>query len=411
MPNLKSITPGQGTTSTSNGDELPESPAVKPGAAATPPPSGKVVTTPPAPESLKQPGNDQSPVYEPEAGQGSSVNATLHVVVNYVDVNFTVKDSKGRLVPGLTLRDLQVYENGVQRPIKFFTSDGAWLSVALVIDQSMTQDEMDRVNTALGALQDAFTQYDEVAVFTYNKGPKMVTDFTGAQSARLTQAIERSKGTGREPPMAGSYGPLGQTTVINDQNVDPNTAAVRGHTGMSLDTPRELHPLNDAILEAAKALSTRPIDRRRVIYVISDGKEFGSQAKQSQVIKYLLTNRIEVDGTLVGDSALPVLGMLDRIHIPLMMRDNVLPSYAYATAGNIDSEFRTAAIEKSFGKVAGEARYRYTLGYYSTNPFVDEKYRSIEVKVMRPDMTVIAKKGYYPSAIEIRPTRPPVSAQ
>ena len=55
-----------------------------------------------------------------------------------------------------------------------------------------------------------------------------MTDFTGAQSARLTQAIERSKGEGREPAMAGSYGPLGQTNVINNYNVDPNTAAGRG---------------------------------------------------------------------------------------------------------------------------------------------------------------------------------------
>ena len=62
----------------------------------------------------------------------------------------------------------------------------------------------------------------------------MVTDFTGAQSARLTQAIDRSKGEGRDVPMAGSYsGPLSCTTCINNQNFDPNTAAVRGQTRIS----------------------------------------------------------------------------------------------------------------------------------------------------------------------------------
>jgi hypothetical protein len=210
--------------------------------------------------------------------------------------------------------------------------------------------------------------------------------------------------------MAGSYGPVGQTTIVNGQNVDPNTAAVRGHTSMSLETPIEVHPLNDAILKAAASLSNKPIGRRRVIYVISDGKEYGSEAKQAQVIKYLLQNRIEVDGSLVGDSALWGLGMLDRMHLPLMMRDNVLPAYANATAGNIDSEFRTAAIEKGFSKVAAEARYRYTLGYYTNEPFLDAKYRSVEVKVLKPDLTVIAKKGYWPWAMEVRQQAPAPSA-
>ena len=172
LPNLNTVTPGQGTSSTSSADE--------PSAAAqgTPPATAPVITTPPPPEALTRPGTDQSPVYEPLAGQGVNVNTTLHVVVNYVDVDFTVKDSKGRLVPGLMLRDVQVYENGVQHPVKFFTSDAYPMSVALVIDQSMTKDGMERVNAALGALPDAFTQYDEVAVFTYNKSPKMMTDMS-----------------------------------------------------------------------------------------------------------------------------------------------------------------------------------------------------------------------------------------
>jgi VWFA-related protein len=178
---------------------------------------------------------------------------------------------------------------------------------------------------------------------------------------------------------------------------------------MSLDVPKEIHPLNDAILAAATSLSTKPIGRRRVIYIISDGKEYGSAAKQSQVIKYLQTNRIEVDGSLVGDTALWGLGVIDRMHLPLMMRDNILPAYAKATGGNFDSEFRTASIEKSFTKIAGEARYRYTLGYYTNEPFLDGKYRKLEVKVLRPDLTVIAKPGYWPWAMEVRPG-PPASA-
>jgi hypothetical protein len=166
-----------------------------------------------------------------------------------------------------------------------------------------------------------------------------------------------------------------------------------------------VHPLNDAILEAAKSLARKPLERRRMIYVISSGNELGSQAKTGQVVKYLLTNNIEVDGTLVGDAGLPVLGFLDKMHLPLQMRDNVLVAYQKATGGQIDSEFRLASIEKSFQRVAAEARNRYTLGYYSPESFLDGKQRSVEVRVLHPNLTVIAKDRYWPAAMEMQ-TRP-----
>jgi hypothetical protein len=87
-----------------------------------------------------------------------------------------------------------------------------------------------------------------------------------------------------------------------------------------------------------------------------------------------------------------------------MMRDNVLVAYEKATGGNIDSEFRTGSIEKSFARVAGEARNRYTLGYYTHEPFVDGKYRKIEVVVLNhgTNLTVLAKSGYWPAAMQVR---------
>jgi VWFA-related protein len=403
LPDLRSIAPGQGAppaSSTSNGDTQPiEGPSVP---VATP------AANAPAPSAA-----DQTSAYVPEQGQGEDAIKTLMVHVDAVDVPFTVKDSKGKLVPGLEPRDVQVYENGLLQHVQLFTNDAIPLSVAIVVDQSMSQQDMDRVNASLGSLQNAFTQFDEVSVSTYNKSPKLVTDFTGAQSARLTQAIDRAKGSGRDSMMAGSLsGPMSQTTVINDQNFDPNTAAVRNHTGMQLSVPREVHPLNDAILAAATALSNREIGRRRVIYVISNGNEYGSQAKTSQVIKYLLTNGIEVDGTLVGDTEVMGMGILDRIHLPLTMRDNVLPAYANATGGNFDAEFRPNSIEKSFARIAEEVRTRYTVGYTTHEPFLDGKYRKLEIRVLHygPDLSVIAKPGYWPRAMEIRPRPTPTPA-
>jgi VWFA-related protein len=381
LPGLDAAAPGRGAVSTSSGETPPAGSQTTPASTAAPqatPQTSPQGQAPIAPEDLHQ--------------------FTLPAVqVNYVEIPFTVKDSKGQSVAGIMPEEVEVYENNVKQDIRHYTVDAWPLSVAIVIDQSMTPDDMVRVNDALGALPDAFSKYDEVSVYTYNSSTKQVTDFTGAQSTRLADAVLRAKAPGREPFNAGDLGgPMSCTTCINNQNVDPNTSANRGHTSVYTNVPREVHTLNDAILRAATALSNRPTDRRRVIYVISDGKEYGSKAKTKDVIQYLQTHRIEVDGTLVGDSAETGMGILDHIHLPLMMRDNILIAYKDATGGNFDAEFRTSSIEKSFARIAAEVRDRYTLGYYTHEPLYDGKFRPIEVKVLRPNLTVIAPKGYYP---------------
>jgi VWFA-related protein len=385
LPAVGPVAPGIGTTRDSNGVPVPKQ---------TDGPSSSL------PETQKR--DDGTPPEVPPPGEGAKA-FTLVVNTNFVEVPFTVKDNKGKLVPGLTWRDIRIYENGLRQSPSLFTVDPFPLSVALVIDQSMTYDNMTKVNNALEALQGAFTPYDEVSVFTYNNGPRMVTDFTAGPSARLTQALERSKSAGREPlqPLGG---PMAQTTTLNGYQFDPNTAPVRNQQGMVLNAPREPHTLNDAILAAATALSkTRP-GRRRLIYVISDGKEYGSTAKYKDVMRYLQTNKIAVYGTLVGDSSLPGVGFLDRVHVPLMMRDNLLHSYVIDTGGDYDAEFRQRGIETSFAKIAEEVRTQYTVGYYTHEPFIDGKYRTLEVTVLRSNLQVSAKKGYYPTASDVKPS-------
>jgi hypothetical protein len=254
LPNLGPVAPGQGTTPATVGDATPGTVTAGNGA-GTAPAAAASSTSSPAKAA------EEVPAYEPPTGEAAKAQ-TLVVHVNDVNVPFTVKDSKGQLVAGLTGRDVQVFENGVMQRITRFTNEAQPLSVALVIDQSMTYDNVQRLNISLGALQGAFAPYDAVSVFTYNNGPKMVTDFTGAQSARLTQAIEISKGEGREPLLAGALsGPMSQTTVINNQNFDPNTAAVRGHTGIQLNPPTEQHTLNDAISPTARSTAARRSSR------------------------------------------------------------------------------------------------------------------------------------------------------
>ncbi len=302
---------------------------------------------------------------------------------------------------GLTWRDFTVYENNTREPLRVFSVDPEPLSIAFVIDQTLPSNVMDEVNESMGSFQGALAPYDEAAVFTYTNGAKEWTGFTGAQSARLPAVLSLAKATGSDPmvPVTGGDPFAACSISINGNCPDPNLQPGKStQTIGNYDLPKEIHTLNDAILAAAKELSTRPKDRRRMIFVISDGKEYGSKATWKEVVRYLQTNKIAVYATLVGDSARWGEEWLDRFHLPFTMYDNILYKYTAATGGDYYAEGGVNGIERSYAKVAEEARDQYTLGYLSHESIYDAKYRSIDVHVDRPNVSVIAKRGYYPSA-------------
>lgn len=400
LPDLRTITPVAPAT--------PEAAAQTPEQAEdkfqTKAPASSFGNTPGTPAAAAQEQDDNDGAPPPPASRDAFLLPSVRV--NLVEVPFIVKDSKGQQVPGITWRDVRVYENNVRKPIAIYTSDPFPLSVAIVIDQSVTDDTMARINSALSSIPGAFSKYDELAIYTYNNGVKPVTEFTAAQSPRLAMSLEIAKGRGRDPVMPLG-GPLSYGIIKNNQVIDDNTTGRRHGATTAFEKPeKEYHTLYDAVLAAATQTTKAQRGRRRIVYVISDGKEYGSKAKQNEVIKYCLTNKIAVWGTLVGDSSLPVLGFLDRIHIPYTMRDNALTHLVNGTAGQLDSEFARAGIEKSFERIASEARNAYTLAYYSNEPLIDGKYRKIDVRVSRPGLQVIAKDGYWPTAADSHPAVP-----
>ena len=339
----------------------------------------------------------------PETLNAGDIGTRLVVNTTYVEVPVTVKDPKGKLVNGLTWRDFKVYENNTREPIRIFNVDAFPLSIAYVIDQSLTSDVMAKVNSSMDAIQGALTPYDELAVFSYSNGSQNRSGgFTGAQSTRVPFIFSMTKAAGTDMQVPINSGPFSSCDIhVNGNCADPNLQ--QGHSAGSASgvdlIPKEIHTLNDAILAAAKELSTRPKGRRRVIYVISDGHEYGSKASLKEVIRYLQTNNIAVYGTLVGTSATWGEGFISRIHLPFTMYDNILYKYIAATGGQADSERNLNGIEKSYFEIANEARNQYTLVYSNHESPLDSKYRSIDVRVDRPGLEVTAKRGYYPSAL------------
>jgi len=343
----------------------------------------------------------------PEALNAADLGTKIVLNTTEVTVPVTVKDSKGKLVAGLTWRDFKVFENNTREHIGYFSADPFPLSIAFVIDQSLTSDVMSKVNTSLDAIQGALAPYDELAVFSYSNGAQNKSGgFTGAQTARVPYIFSMVKSSGTDEQVPINSGPLAGCPIhVNgncaDPTIQPGFSTGSGVAPMTI--PKEIHTLNDAILAAAKELATRPKGQsRRIIYVVSDGHENGSKATYKEVVRYLQTNEIAVYGTLVGTSAAWGEGFISRIHLPFTMYDNILYKYIAATGGQADSERNLNGIEKSYADIAKDARNQYTIIYTSHESILDSKFRKIDVRVDRPGLDVTAKSGYYPSALMSR---------
>jgi VWFA-related protein len=314
----------------------------------------------------------------------------LVVKVNFVSLPVMVKDSSGHAVDGLLARDFSVFENGKKQNLTYFTSDPFELSVAVVLDIGMSDVALQKVNQTYSALVGAFSPYDEVALYTYSSTVSQVTDFTG-RPERLTAALTELKqvrGVGGPPVLGGPLGPGGPTV---------NGAPVGGPIIQPVNTPaRESHVLNDAILRAALDLSKREKTRRKVIFVISDGREMGSRASYDGVRHLLQTRDIQVRAVVVDSGALPGFRQLEKFHLPDQGRTNNLSKFVRATCGADPlPELSRNAIEDAYSQMASEARNQYTLGYSPLPVTGASAYRDIEVRVDRKGLKVAAKDGYY----------------
>lgn len=316
----------------------------------------------------------------------------LSVTLNFIIVPVTVKDGSDRLVDGLLRKDFTVYEDGVMQPLKLFTSDPFPLSAAVVLDLGVPDVVMRKVNETLPSLVGAFSAYDEVSLYTFGNSVEQRLDYSVVDD-KFSAALKRERRPGRQGGVPVTSGPMAAGPSVNGVPFDPGAPHVS-------TARRESKVLNDAILAAALDLARRDRNRRKILFVISDGSEYGSRASYGEVLKVLLSHEISVYAINVDSAAIPGVRTLEGIHIPRMGYGNLLPRYASATGGQIFQEFSQDSIEQAYAKVTEVARNQYTLGY-TTRATAANTYRSIEVKVRRGGLRVFAKNGYYP----LPPTR------
>jgi VWFA-related protein len=270
----------------------------------------------------------------------------------------------------------------------------------------MKDVDVEKVQHTFPALEGVFSPFDEIAIYSYSNVVGRLSSWTavGQKLSETFASLAMATGRNNGPPVVD--GPLGpQGPVINNMPVNPNTPIVY--------TPaQESHVLNDAILRAALDLSQRDRQRRKVIFIISDGREYRSNASYRDVLKVLLSNNIMVYAIGVGGSAIPVYNKVEKLHLPRFGYSDILPKYASATGGEVLNELTRPGLEQAYSRLMGDARNQYTLGYITHEPLVGQ-HNDIEVLVVRPScrrssirpcVDVTAKEGYY--AMPPAPARP-----
>src|SRR6185503_417404 len=227
----------------------------------------------------------------------SQVRANVPLVV----VPTNVRDSSGGLVTGLTRDDFVVTEDGKPQPLSYFSVDPIPLSAAIIIDDGMGGIALKRLVPIMQSMTAGFSREDEMVAFRYDHFVWKLSDFTNDPAAiqkafHEIPKIADSRPAQGEPGQPAAAAPewlraiAGMVTV--GSNGAPNPIPSAANPPKRPPTSRLLH---DAIFEAADQLKGRSDDRRKIIFIISDGQVSGAnQHNLEKTTELLLQNGIQV---------------------------------------------------------------------------------------------------------------------
>src|SRR6266550_6873291 len=121
-----------------------------------------------------------APPPEPPAADAQDPRYKLNVEVELVNVTATVLDDQGKYMDGLKLADFQVFEDGAEQKISFFSHDlRVPISVGVLIDSSGSMRH--KLQQALQTVREialALSPQDEMFVVSFNSNVEIRQPFT-----------------------------------------------------------------------------------------------------------------------------------------------------------------------------------------------------------------------------------------
>lgn len=347
--------------------------------------------TQPAPASQNaKPASSASQSERPEGTppQQGGTRARIVARTDLVIVPVTVKDTHGQLVADLTKDDFRVFADDVEQQIILFDANAFPLSAVVLIDNDLSQKPAQQVQKSVEAIAAGFGPNDEVALVTYDEYPNTVADFSFNNDALFTQLKRLQLGSHNSTIVAD---PTTAGPVVNGQPL-PNGQGVPQHNSGRYATSNDL---DDAVYAAGQMLKTRGRDRRKIIFLISDGSNSKhNEHTFAETLHGLLADDISVYSISVSHS-LPLGKSL------IQHGAAEIQKYADETGGDTFVATKQADLERLYSDVTEEARNQYTLTFSPQDVHNDRDYHTIEVRVRRPGLDVTSRKGYYQSAISI----------
>jgi Ca-activated chloride channel family protein len=261
-----------------------------------------------------------------------------------VVLNVTVTDKGGQYVPGLRLSDFTILEDGKPVPLEVISSfsvhESPFASVVLLDTSGSMESRLSLARSAAIRFLDRLRDEDVAAVYKFDSKVEQVQEFSGGRDLA---------------PMAYGVKATGMTT------------------------------LNDAIVDAAKALASRP-EKRKAIVVLSDGLDTFSKASADKAIESALA---------IGASIYAVdMSATDGNASRNQQSAAVLKSFAEKSGGRFVATPGGPALRDAFASIADELGHQYTIAFRPLNEKRDGKWHKLDVKTSRSDLVVRSRKAY-----------------
>jgi Ca-activated chloride channel family protein len=268
--------------------------------------------------------------------------------VNLVRVVTTVKTQEGQIVGTLNKDEFEVYDNGVKQQIRTFEHQTEQaLSVVLMVDTSGStakelKYEADAASRFFHALLGEGNLEDTAALYTFN------------WEVREQQPFTRDL-----------------------RGLDARLKLLHGEAGPAM---------YDAVYLGAQRLEARP--GRKVIVVVTDG---GDTVSKTTVHKALEAAQL-ADAVIYAIVVMPITNEAGRN----IGGEHALEFMAKGTGGRCFLPTIGPDLDKAFTSIITELRTQYLLGFYPQNvPLTKDRFHKLEVRVLRPDLRVSARNGYY----------------
>jgi VWFA-related protein len=355
-------------------------PPVQPGQTAPQQSSAPIAppsSTPQVPTQGTQTPQAQTGVSQP--AQNDTRNR-IRVRSDLVIVPVTVKNHDGALIGDLQRDEFRVFCDNVEQQIIFFTSDPFPLSAVVLIDNDLSIKSAEEVQKSLTAISAGFGPADEVALVTYNEFTNVVSDFS-FNNDQLYTKLKRLE-LASHIPGSPVGGPLTAGPTANGKNTETGQP-----TPLGVRQEAEHKDMDDAIYDAAQMLKGRGRDRRKIIFLISDGNNSHNNTHSfDQTLQLLLTNDVSVYSISVG-------------HAFMQKQTLRLEKYAGKSGGDTFYSSKDRGLQNLYANVTEQARNQYTLTFSPQDTDRTKDYHTIEVRVRRPSLDVMTRDGYYQSGL------------